>query len=218
MSSEKLFNLLLTATGETLYMSFSAAIVAALIGIPLGMLLFVTRKDQFLANQKINAPLGIVVNIGRSIPFIILIFWIVPVTKFIVGTSIGNTAMIVPLTISAAPFVARLTENILNEVPSGLIEAAQSMGASPLQIIRKVLLAEAKPGLVNALTVTTIALIGYSAMAGSVGAGGLGKVAYAYGYVRYNSEIMNWSVLIIVVIVQIVQSLGDFIANKLDHR
>ncbi len=216
--SEKLLKLLLNATGETLYMSLTAALIAALIGIPLGVVLFVTRKDQFLAKPAVNAPLGMLVNIGRSIPFIILIFWIVPVTKFIAGTSIGNTAMIVPLTIAASPFVARLTENVLTDVPSGLVEAAQSMGASPLQIIQKVLLAEAKPGLVNALTITTIALIGYSAMAGAVGAGGLGKVAYAYGYIRYNSEIMNWSVLIIVVIVQIVQSLGDFIASKLDHR
>ncbi len=218
MSSEKLFNMLLKATGETLYMSLSSAVIATLIGIPLGVLLFVTCKNQFLENKKINTPLSFFVNVGRSIPFIILIFWIVPVTKFIVGTPIGNTAMIVPLTISATPFIARLTENILNEVPSGLIEAAQSMGATPLQIIHKVLLAEAKPGLVNALTVTLIALIGYSAMAGAVGGGGLGQVAYAKGYNRFQPEIVNWSVLIIVILVQIIQSLGDFIANKLDHR
>ncbi len=216
--SHKLLNLLLTATWETLYMSLSAAIMAALIGIPLGVLLFITRKDQFLANAKINAPLGIVVNIGRSIPFIILVVAIIPFTRFIVGTFIGNTAMIVPLTISAIPFVARLTENVLNEVPNGLIEAAQSMGATPLQIIRKVLLAEAKPGLVNAMTVTTIALVGYSAMAGAVGAGGLGKVGISYGYQRFNPEIMLYTVIILVVLVQLIQSLGDFIAQRLDHR
>lgn len=216
--SNKLMNLLLTATWETLYMSLSAAVLAAAIGIPLGVLLFVTRKDQFLSKPAVNTPLGLIVNFGRSIPFIILVLWIGSVTRFIVGTPIGNTAMIVPLTISAVPFIARLTENVLNEVPNGLIEAAQSMGATPLQIIRKVLLAEAKPGLVNAITVTIIALIGYSAMAGAVGAGGLGKVAITNGYHRYNSEIMNWAVLIIVFLVQIIQSLGDFIAKKLDHR
>lgn len=216
--SNKLINLLQSATWETLYMSLSAAVLAAVIGIALGVLLFVTRKDQFLSKPAVNTPLGLIVNFGRSIPFIILILWIVPVTRFIVGTPIGNTAMIVPLTISAIPFVARLTENVLNEVPNGLIEAAQSMGATPLQIIRKVLLAEAKPGLVNAITVTTIALIGYSAMAGAVGAGGLGKVAITHGYYRYNPEVMNWAVLIIVFLVQIIQSLGDFIAKKLDHR
>ncbi len=216
--SNKLVNLLLTATWETLYMSLSAAVIAGAIGIPLGVLLFVTRKDQFLANAKVNAPLGIVVNIGRSIPFIILVVAIIPVTRFIVGTFIGNTAMIVPLTISAIPFVARLTENVLIEVPNGLIEAAQSMGANPLQIIRKVLLAEAKPGLVNAMTVTTIALVGYSAMAGAVGAGGLGKVGISYGYQRFNPEIMLYTVIILVVLVQLIQSLGDFLAKKLDHR
>ncbi len=216
--SNKLVNLFLTATWETLYMSLSAAFIAAAIGIPLGVLLFVTRKDQFLANAKVNAPLGIIVNIGRSIPFIILVVAIIPVTRFIVGTFIGNTAMIVPLTISAIPFVARLTENVLTEVPNGLIEAAQSMGASPLQIIRKVLLAEAKPGLVNAMTVTTIALVGYSAMAGAVGAGGLGKVGISYGYQRFNPEIMLYTVIILVVLVQLIQSLGDFLAKKFDHR
>lgn len=216
--SSKLINLLLTATWETLYMSLSAAAIAAAVGIPLGVVLFITRKDQFLANSTINTPLGIVVNIGRSIPFIILVVAIIPFTRFIVGTFIGNTAMIVPLTISAIPFVARLTENVLNEVPNGLVEAAQSMGATPLQIIRKVLLAEARPGLVNAMTVTTIALVGYSAMAGAVGAGGLGKVGISYGYQRFNPEIMLYTVIILVVLVQLIQSLGDFIAQKLDHR
>lgn len=216
--SNKLLMLLFNATGETLYMSFSAALLSALVGIPLGVLLFVTRKDQFLANHHINAPLGIVVNIGRSIPFIILVVAIIPFTRLIVGTFIGNTAMIVPLTISAIPFVARLTENVLNEVPSGLVEAAQSMGATPLQIIRKVLLAESRSGLVNAMTVTTIALIGYSAMAGAVGAGGLGKVGISYGYQRFNPEIMLYTVIILVILVQLVQSLGDFVSKQLDHR
>ncbi len=216
--SEKLLKLLLNATGETLYMSLTAALIAALVGIPLGVVLFVTRKDQFLAKPAVNAPLGMLVNIGRSIPFIILVVAIIPFTRFVVGTFIGNTAMIVPLSISAIPFVARLTENVLNEVPSGLIEAAQSMGATPLQIIRKVLLAEARSGLVNAMTVTTIALVGYSAMAGAVGAGGLGKVGISYGYQRFNPEIMLYTVVILVILVQIIQSLGDWLAKCLDHR
>lgn len=216
--SNKLINLLVTATGETLYMSLTAATLAALVGIPLGVLLFVTRKDQFLANTAVNAPLGIVVNIGRSIPFIILVVAIIPFTRFVIGTFIGNTAMIVPLTVSAIPFVARLTENVLNEVPGGLVEAAQSMGATPIQIIRKVLLAEARPGLVNAMTVTTIALVGYSAMAGAVGAGGLGKVGISYGYQRFNPEIMLYTVIILVFLVQVIQSLGDYLAKRLDHR
>lgn len=216
--SNKLLHLLWVATGETLYMSLSAALIAAIIGIPLGVVLFVTRKEQFLANPAINVPLGIVVNIGRSIPFIILVVAIIPFTRFVVGTFIGNTAVIVPLTISAIPFVARLTENVLNDVPSGLVEAAQSMGATPLQIIRKVLLAESKPGLVNAMTVTIVALIGYSAMAGAVGAGGLGKVGIAYGYQRFNPEIMLYTVIILVVMVQVIQSLGDWIARIIDHR
>lgn len=216
--SDRLMNLLINATGETLYMSFSAALLAAVLGIPLGIVLFITRKGQFLENNYINFPLGIVINIGRSVPFIILVVAIIPFTRFIIGTFIGNTAMIVPLTVSAVPFVARLTENVLIEVPQGLIEAAQAMGATPLQIINKVLLAEAKSGLVNAMTVTTIALIGYSAMAGAVGAGGLGKVGISYGYQRFNSEIMLYTVIILVVLVQIVQSLGDYWARKLNHK
>ncbi len=214
----QLVSMLSKATTETLYMSLSAALLAALVGIPLGVLLFVTRKDQFLALPAINVPLGVAVNIGRSIPFIILVVAIIPFTRLIVGTFIGNTAMIVPLSISAIPFVARLTENVLNEVPSGLVEAAQSMGATPLQIIRKVLLAESRSGLVNAMTVTTIALVGYSAMAGAVGAGGLGKVGISYGYQRFNPDIMLYTVIILVILVQLIQSLGDWTAKKLDHR
>lgn len=216
--SNKIMQLFINATWETIYMSFSAATLAALIGIPLGVLLFVTRKDQFLANQKINYPVGTVVNIGRSIPFIILVVAIIPFTRFVIGTSIGNTAMIVPLTVSAIPFVARLTENVLIEVPSGLVEAAQSMGATPLQIVRKVLLPEALPGLVSAMTVTTIALIGYSAMAGAIGAGGLGKVGISYGHQRFNPEIVLYTVIILVVMVQLIQSTGDYLAKRLNHR
>lgn len=206
------------ATYETLYMTFSAATIAALIGIPLGIILFITRRDQFLANRAINLPLGFVVNIGRSIPFIILIVAIIPFTRFLVGTFIGNTAVIVPLSISAIPFIARLTENVLIEIPAGLIEAAQAMGANPLRIIFNVLLPEALPGLINAMTVTVIALIGYSAMAGAVGAGGLGKVGIAYGYQRFNTEIMIYTVIILVILVQLVQTIGDFLSKRFNHR
>ncbi|MBS9781904.1 MAG: ABC transporter permease [Gammaproteobacteria bacterium] len=218
MSNKILFDLILTATGETLYMSFSATFLAAIFGILLGVILFVTRKGQFLENKYINLPLGIIVNIGRSIPFIILVVIIIPFTAFIAGKSYGNTAAIIPLTVSAIPFFARLTENVLLEVPQGLIEAAQAMGASPLQIIYKVLLPEAKPGLVNAVTVTAIALIGYSAMAGMLGAGGLGNVAIVHGYQQWNNAIMFYTVAVIVVIVQSVQTFGDWLSKKLNHK
>ena len=210
--------LMLVSACETLYMTLSATLIAAIFGTLLGLILYATRRGRFLANPYVYYPLGIIVNIGRSIPYIILALWIVPFTRFIVGVSIGNTAAIVPLTLSAVPFIARMVENMLNEVPGGLIEAAQAMGASPRQIMRKVLLPEALPGIINALTITLIALIGYSAIAGALGAGGLGKVAYAYGYQRYRPDIMLYTVCTIVVLVQLIQWLGDMLAKRFDHR
>ena len=210
--------LMLVSACETLYMTLSATLIAAIFGTLLGLILYATRRGRFLANPYVYYPLGIIVNIGRSIPYIILALWIVPFTRFIVGVSIGNTAAIVPLTLSAVPFIARMVENMLNEVPGGLIEAAQAMGASPRQIMRKVLLPEALPGIINALTITLIALIGYSAIAGALGAGGLGKVAYAYGYQRYRPDIMLYTVCIIVVLVQNIQWRGDALARRFDHR
>ena len=210
--------LLVSSTFETLYMTLTATAFATLLGVPLGVILYATRRGRFLADPYVYYPLGIVVNIGRSIPYLILALWIIPFTRAIVGVSIGNTAAIVPLTLSAAPFIARMVENMLNEVPGGLIEAAQAMGASPRQIMRKVLLPEALPGIINALTITLIALIGYSAIAGALGAGGLGKVAYAYGYQRYRPDIMLYTVCIIVVLVQNIQWLGDALARRFDHR
>ena len=210
--------LMLVSACETLYMTLSATLIAAIFGTLLGLILYATRRGRFLADPYVYYPLGIIVNIGRSIPYIILALWIVPFTRFIVGVSIGNTAAIVPLTLSAVPFIARMVENMLNEVPGGLIEAAQAMGASPRQIMRKVLLPEALPGIINALTITLIALIGYSAIAGALGAGGLGKVAYAYGYQRYRPDIMLYTVCIIVVLVQNIQWLGDALARRFDHR
>ena len=199
--------LLVSSTFETLYMTLTATAFATLLGVPLGVILYATRRGRFLANPYVYYPLGIVVNIGRSIPYLILALWIIPFTRAIVGVSIGNTAAIVPLTLSAAPFIARMVENMLNEVPGGLVEAAQAMGASPVQIVRKVLLPEALPGLTNALTIT-----------GSRGAGGLGKVAYAYGYQRYRPDIMLYTVFVIVVLVQLIQWLGDTLAKRFDHR
>ena len=210
--------LMLVSACETLYMTLSATLIAAIFGTLLGLILYATRRGRFLANPYVYYPLGIIVNIGRSIPYIILALWIVPFTRLIVGVSIGNTAAIVPLTLSAVPFIARMVENMLNEVPGGLIEAAQAMGASPTQIMRKVLLPEALPGIINALTITLIALIGYSAIAGALGAGGLGKVAYAYGYQRYRPDIMLYTVCTIVVLVQLIQWLGDMLAKRFDHR
>lgn len=210
--------LMLVSACETLYMTLSATLIAGIFGTLLGLILYATRRGRFLANPYIYYPLGIIVNIGRSIPYIILALWIVPFTRLVVGVSIGNTAAIVPLTLSAVPFIARMVENMLNEVPGGLIEAAQAMGARPAQIMRKVLLPEALPGIINAFTITLIALIGYSAIAGALGAGGLGKVAYAYGYQRYRPDIMLYTVCIIVVLVQNIQWLGDVLARRFDHR
>ena len=162
--------------------------------------------------------MGILVNIGRSIPFMVLMLAIIPFTRLVAGTSIGNTAAVVPLTVSAVPFIARMVENILNELPKGLIEAAEAMGATPMQIVNKILLPEAKSGLINTMTIVIIALIGYTAIAGAIGAGGLGKIAKTYGYDRYRPEVMFACVVILVVIVQVIQSIGDFLAKKTDHR
>src|SRR5690606_33834582 len=162
--------------------------------------------------------LGAIVNIGRSVPFLVLMVAIIPVTKLLVGTFIGTTAAIVPLTIGAIPFVARLIESALLEVPTGLVEAAQSMGATPIQIIRKVLLPEALPTIVNSVTITMVTLVSYSAMAGTVGGGGLGDVAIRYGFHRYDVVIMAVTVVMLIVLVQIIQSIGDAIVRRVDHR
>lgn len=217
MSAQTL-NLLYTATLETLYMTFAAAAIAALVGIPLGVLLYATRPNNFLAKRSIYLPLGIVINIGRSVPFMVLMLAIIPFTRFVAGSAIGNTAALVPLSISAIPFIARMVENIINEVPKGLIEAAQAMGATPMQIVSKVLLPEARAGLINTMTIVIIALIGYTAIAGAIGAGGLGKVAKSYGYDRYKPEIMFACVVILVIMVQCIQSLGDYLSKRADRR
>ncbi len=211
-------DLLLTATWQTLYMVAIVGAVGFALGIPLGVILHTTKKEGLLENLPLNRALGAVVNIGRSVPFLVLMVAIIPVTKLIVGTFIGTTAAIVPLTIGAIPFVARLIESALLEVPTGLVEAAQSMGATPLQIIRKVLLPEALPTILNSVTITLVTLVSYSAMAGTVGGGGLGDVAIRYGFHRYDITIMAVTVVMLIVLVQIIQSIGDALVRRVDHR
>ncbi len=216
--SSAMLELILKATLDTLYMVGLSGLVSAALGVPLGVLLYVTRPRQILARPLTNRILGIVTNIGRSVPFIILMVAIIPFTRLIVGSSIGTNAAIVPLTIAAIPFVARLVEGALNEIPPGLVEAAQSMGATPLQIVTKVLLPEAKGGIITGLTITLVTLISYSAMAGAVGGGGLGDLGIRYGYNRFDPLVMLITVVILVVMVQGFQSLGDTLVRKADHK
>ncbi|MBM7036424.1 methionine ABC transporter permease [Vibrio ulleungensis] len=211
-------NLLLKATWETLYMVGVSGLVGFAVGIPLGVILHTTKQGGLLENARLNKVLGAIVNIGRSVPFLVLMVAIIPFTKLLIGTFIGTTAAIVPLTIGAIPFVARLIEGALLEVPSGLVEAAQSMGATPYQIIRKVLLPEALPTILNSVTITLVTLVSYSAMAGTVGGGGLGDVAIRYGFHRYDVVIMAVTVVMLIVLVQVIQSIGDALVRRVDHR
>lgn len=208
-------NLLYKATLETLYMSLVSTILAFIIGLGLAVILILTKKGGLAQNIIIYRTLDIIVNTLRSFPFIILMIVLFPLTKLIIGTSIGTSAAIVPLTIGSAPFIARLIEAAMLEVDKGVIEAAMSFGASRFQIIFKVQLKEALPAIINALTLTLIMIIGFSAMAGTVGGGGLGDVAVRYGYQRFKPDIMIYTVIILIVLVQIVQSLGDFAYKKL---
>jgi|TARA_B100000745_G_scaffold297762_1_gene245168 D-methionine transport system permease protein len=213
-----MFDLILQATLDTLYMVAVSGVIATLLGLPLGVMLYVTRPRQILAMPVLNQVLGIITNIGRSIPFIILMVAIIPFTRMLVGTSIGINAASVPLTIAAIPFVARLIEGALNEISPGLIESAQSMGATPWQIITKVLIPEARGGIITGLTITLVTLVSYSAMAGAVGGGGLGDLGIRYGYNRFNPTIMLITVVILVVLVQGFQSLGDYLVRKSDRK
>lgn len=216
--SESIFELLLKGTWETIVMTFVSGFFGFAIGLPTGVLLFLTRKNQILAQPVLNRILSVIVNIFRSIPFIILIVWMIPFTRELVGTSIGVSAALVPLSIGAAPFIARLVENSLLGLPSGLIEAARALGATPLQIVYKVLLPEALPSLINAASITLITLVGYSAMGGAVGAGGLGQVGYQYGYIGYDAVTMNAVLLLLVVLVFLIQFAGDTLSRRFDHR
>jgi len=213
-----MFDLVLQATLDTLYMVAVSGVISTLVGLPLGVMLYVTRPRQILAKPVLNQALSIITNVGRSIPFIILMVAIIPFTRMLVGTSIGINAASVPLTIAAIPFVARLVEGALNELSPGLIEAAQSMGATPWQIICKVLIPEARGGIITGLTITVVTLVSYSAMAGAVGGGGLGDLGIRYGYNRFNPTIMLITVVILVVMVQGFQSLGDYLVRKSDRK
>lgn len=206
------------ATQATLAMVAAATALASLAGLPMGILLATTSKNHILEQRQLNRILGLIVNVGRSIPFIILMVAIIPFTRKVAGTSIGTKAAIVPLTVAAIPFVARLVEGALQEIDRGVIEAAESMGASPPQIIYKVMIPEALPALVLAVTLTAVNLIGYSAMAGAIGGGGLGDLAIRYGYQRFRGDIMLQTVVILIVLVQGIQMLGDKIANHLYHK
>jgi len=210
--------LLSKALGETIYMVVVSMAIASAIGVPLGVLLHTTAKGQILENIVVNQTVGSVVNAVRSIPFIILMVAIIPLTRFIVGSAIGTTAAIVPLVIASIPFIGRQVETSLKEVPAGLVEAAQAMGATPFQIISRVLLPEAMPGIVSQLTTVIIALVGESAMAGAIGGGGLGDLAIRYGYQRFRPEVMLATVVVLIVLVQLVQFVGNTLAKKLDKR
>ncbi len=206
------------ALWETLYMVAISTVVSYVIGLPLGLLLVVSDKNGIRPIPVLNTVLGVIVNILRSIPFLILGVMISPLTRAITGSSIGTAAMVVPLTVAAAPYVARMVESSIKEVPFGVIEAAQSMGASPWQIVWKVLVPEAKPSLMVGAAISVVTILGYSAMSGFIGGGGLGTVAVNYGYNRYNFQIMLIAVIIIVVVVQVFQEVGLWLAKRLDKR
>ena len=209
-------NLLFKSLAETLYMLSVSAIIAAIIGIPLGILLVVTEKNGILVCPVLNKPLAFAINMVRSIPFIILMVAIIPFTRMVAGTSIGTTAAIVPLTIAAIPYTARMVETSIREIPFGLIEAAESMGASPYQIIKKVLIPEALPSIIENMTVVIVSLIGSSAMAGTMGGGGLGDLAIRYGYQRFQADVMIATIIVLIIIVQLIQFIGSTWSRKTD--
>ncbi len=211
-------DMLIEGTYETLLMTFASTIFAYIIGLPLGVTMVTTDARGISPHKTLNGILGAIVNIGRSIPFVILIVAVIPLTRFIVGKAIGPVAAIVPLTIAAAPFVARMVETALQEVDPGVVEAAKTMGATNWQIAKKVLLPEAVPSLIRGFSITTITLIGYSAMAGAFGAGGLGDIAIRYGHHRYQADVMWVTVVLIVVIVQVIQMAFEIAAKKIDKR
>lgn len=218
MLSPEIYALLFKALLDTLHMVAVSGLLGTALGLPIGVLLAVTGRGELLQNLTFNRIVGTVVNMTRSTPFIILVVAIIPFTRFVAGTSIGTTAAIVPLTVAAVPFIARIVEGAVREVDRGLIEAAQAMGATPFQIIVKVLLPEAMPAIALGLTLSVVSLIGYSAMVGAVGGGGLGDLGIRYGYQRFLPEVMLAVVVVLIVLVQIVQSTGDWIARRVNKR
>lgn len=203
---------------ETVYLTFISAFFSYIIGLPVGVLLSVTSSDGIKPIPWLNRILGFIVNIFRSIPFVILMVAMLPVAKFVVGTSLGNKAMIVTLIIAAAPYVARMVESSIKEVDKGVIEAAQSMGTSNFKIIQKVLIPESKPSLIVGAVISLVTILGYSAMAGTIGGGGLGTIAINYGYQRFNNDIIWVCVVLTIIIVQLIQELGMMIAHRTDKR
>ncbi|WP_299998336.1 methionine ABC transporter permease [uncultured Cedecea sp.] len=218
MTWEDLWSLLLDGTLDTLYMVALAALFTLLIGLPLGVLLFVTRRGGVMSAPRLNQLLGSIINVGRSLPFIVLLIALIPFTRVIVGTTLGSTAAVVPITIGAFPFFARIVESALDEVDKGRIEAILSMGGNAWHVISKVLLPEALPALLAGITLTIVMLIGFSSMAGVIGGGGLGDLAIRYGYQRFNDQVMIGTVVIMVAMVQLVQSTGDRLVRRLAHR
>lgn len=216
--SPEIFQLIVSSTFDTLIMVGLSGLLGTLFGLPLGVFLATSRAGELFSAPMTNRILGLIVNATRSTPFIILVVAIVPLTRLIVGTSIGTRAAVVPLTIAAIPFIGRVVEAAIREVDQGLVEAARAFGASPMQIVRKVLLPEALPALTLALTLTLVSLLGYSAIVGAVGGGGLGDLGIRYGYQRFMPEVMAVVVLVLIVLVQGVQSLGETIARRLDKR
>jgi len=203
---------------ETLLMTFASTAFAYALGLPLGILLVISRKGHLAPNPPLNTVLDVVINLLRSVPFLILMIAVIPLTRFIVGTSIGTAATIVPLVIASFPFVARTVESSLLEVDDGVIEAAQAMGANRFQIVIKVMLREAVPGLVNGAAIATTAILGYSAMAGAIGGGGLGDIAIRYGYHRYKTDVLWSTIAVLVLLVQGIQFIGTQVSRLLDHR
>lgn len=218
MSWEELWPMLLNGTLETVYMVALATFFTVLIGLPIGVLLYISRANGLLPMPKTNAVLGAIINIGRSLPFIVLLIALIPFTRLLIGTTLGSTAAVVPITIGAFPFFARLTENALDEVDYGRIEAILSMGGSVWHVIAKALLPEALPTLLAGITLTIVMLIGFSSMAGVIGGGGLGDLAIRYGYQRFNDQVMVGTVVVLVVLVQGVQMTGDRMVRRLAHR
>jgi metal ion ABC superfamily ATP binding cassette transporter, membrane protein len=215
---ENLVELLYKPLIETLYMIGVSMIFSVIIGMILGTILVVTSDNHIMPSKIINTILSNVINITRSFPFIILLIVLFPLTKLIVGTKIGTTAAIVPLSFAATPFFARMVETALRDIPWGIIEAALAMGSTPMQIIIKVMIPEAMPSIIQAVTTTTIGVLGYSAMAGSIGGGGLGDLAIVYGYQRWRTDIMVITVIVLIILVVIIQLIGDFISRKIDKR
>ncbi len=210
--------MILKGIQETLYMTLLSTLMGYVIGLPMGVLLAVSDKEGLKPNRVLYRILDVVANIVRSIPFLILLILLIPFTRMIVGKSYGSTATVVPLVIAAGPFIARMVESSLKEVDEGVIEAARSMGASNLRIIMKVLLVEARTSLINGATIAVGTILGYSAMAGTIGGGGLGDIAIRYGYHRYQADIMVVTVVLLVILVQIFQMIGTTLANRLDKR